>query len=89
MKKLLFAAVAVGMMSTSAMALEGSVNKIITKSDGTIKIVIETTGRILDGTAEANKAMLAVALTARSATYTVEAFSDGTKWTNISILPAP
>ena len=90
MKKILIAVVAAGLMVTGAMAVEGTITKIETKSDGSVKVILEktaggNTGKVLDGTPEANKAMLAVALTAKSTGATVDAYNDGTKWTNITI----
>ena len=95
MKKILLAAIAVGMMSTSAMALVGTVEKIQIKSDGEVTIVLKKldgTGNarhILAGTADANKAMLAAALTAKSTSATVEMYNDATSWTNITLITAP
>ena len=94
MKKVLMAVLAAGLMVTSASALEGKITKVITKSTGEVKVVLAITGggvsaKVLNGTADANKAMLAVALTANSTDKTVEMYDDGVKWTYISIIPTP
>jgi len=44
MKKLMTSLVAVALMSTSAMAITGTINSIIAKSDGTVKVQIEENG---------------------------------------------
>ena len=91
MKKILLAAVLAGLMSTSVMALEGTVSKVMMLSDGTATISILqldgiTRTKAVAGTAAANSAMIAIALTAKSAgTSTVEAYHDGTIWTTLII----
>ena len=94
MNKMLLATLVAGLMSVSAMAVEGTIGKVTVKSDGTIKIVLAKTAggniaKVLGGTADSDKAMLAVALTAKSSGATVDAYNDGTIWTNISILSQP
>lgn len=89
MKKLLLSIVAVGLMSTSLMAIEGKVNYIKVKNDGSITVEIlkaDTTVKenLLVGTADAVKAMLAMALTAKTTDSTVTVYSgtvdEGTGW---------
>ncbi len=95
MKRLLLAVVVVGLMSTGAMALDGTISKVIVKSDGVVKVVLEKTSggpfarTIACDTMDADKAMLAVALTAQSTGATIEAYADSTRWTYMSIIPTP
>ncbi len=91
MKKLLLATLVAGLMSTSALALDGTITKISITSSGVTKIIITTsTGSstkktIGDISSDAGKAMLAIALTAKSAGDPVEAYHDGTSWTALSV----
>ena len=91
MKKILLTAVAVGIMVTSGMA--GTVSKIVAKSDGVIRVGIiknETEYvKPLSGTSDANKAMLAVSLTALSSGADVESTQDSGAWSSITILKQP
>ncbi len=71
MKKMLLAALAVGLMSTSAMAADGKITQIKVQGDNTITIYLTddtNTLRVqkLVGTPEGIKAMFATALTAKS-----------------------
>ena len=91
MKKVLVAAIAASLMSVTAMATEGTISAVIVKSDGSVKVTLakaaggSTTKAVNGATADANKAMLATALTAKSSGATVDAFNDGTIWTNITL----
>ena len=73
MKKAFIVATLVSLITTSAFALvEGKINTVKVDSDGTIKISLlkadqtVTYEQQLDGTADAIKAMYAMALTAKS-----------------------
>lgn len=90
MKKLLLAVAVASLMSVSAMATEGTIGNVIVRSDGVVKVVLaKTTGggttRLIGGEVDAQKAMLALVLTAKSTGATVDAYNDGTYWTNITM----
>ncbi len=91
MKKILLSVIAVGLMSVSAMAHEGTISKITVKSDGTASMILLRTDTVLvnkriDGsTPDANKAMIAVILTAKSQGATVDANTNGAIWTGITL----
>ena len=88
MKKMLLAAIAVGMMSTSAMALDGTITKIIV-STGSVKVGLTsgatTYAKAIDVDTNVGRAMLATALTAKTTQKPVSAFHDGTSWTYIEV----
>ncbi len=93
MKKILITAIAVGLLSTSAMAVDGKISQIqITAADlKVIKIIDGATSveksQKLVGTPEAIKAMLAVVLTAKASnadvTLTTGTGDNGTGWNNV------
>jgi len=73
MRKVLVSLMAVGLLSSSAMAFMGKVTQIVAKSNGVILVQVTPTDSNLPvkknglvGTADAKKAMLAIALTAKS-----------------------
>lgn len=89
MKKILLSTLLVGLMSTSLMAIEGKINSIKVKNDGNIfveilKVDTSVKENQLVGTADAVKAMLAMALTAKTSDATVQVYSgtvsEGTGW---------
>lgn len=89
MKKILFIAAAVSLISSSLLAVDGKVNSVKMKSDGVaaMEIILADTSVInkpLVGTADAIKAMFAMALTAKTGGYDVTVFSgtvpEGTGW---------
>ena len=86
MKKILLAAI---IMSVGAFAADGTVSSVMLKSNGVVKMTLKRTSdsemleRVINGTAEANKAMLATILTAKSTGATLDAYSDGITWTKI------
>ncbi len=91
MKKLLLATLVAGLMSVNAMAVDGTVGDVIVKADGTIKMYLvkaDGTGKInktiVGVDADAKKAMLATALTAKSGGSNIAAYHDGTSWTTIT-----
>ena len=89
MKKILLPIITVGLMTVSAMGADGTVENIMIKNDGTIKMVLKKSidsslmERTIAGTPEANSAMLATLLTAKTTNAIVDAYSDGTNWTKI------
>ena len=89
MKKILLPIITVGLMTVSAMGADGTVENIMIKNDGTIKMVLKKSidsslmERTIAGTPEANNAMLATLLTAKTTNAIVDAYSDGTNWTKI------
>ncbi len=89
MKKMILATLATGIMSVGVFAADGTVNTVVIKVDGVVKMELKKAIddslmlRTIDGTVEANKAMLATVLTAKSSGATIDAYSDGTKWTKI------
>ncbi len=90
MKKLLLAVAVAGLVSVSAMATEGTISRVIVSSNGEVKVVLEKTDggsitKLIGGTVDAEKAMLALALTAKSTGDTVDGYNDGTTWTKIII----
>ncbi len=71
MKKLLFSAFLIGAMSSNLMAIDGTVSSITAKDDGSIRVDVtdagsHVTSKALAGTTDAIKAMLAIALTAKT-----------------------
>ena len=95
MKKILFVAAAVSVISSSLMATDGTVNSIKVKSDGVVAMEIVNSAdqslinKPLVGTADAVKAMLAIALTAKTSNSNITVFSgtvpEGTGWKTIVI----
>lgn len=77
MKKMFLATLVVGLMSTSVMALDGTIGLIKAQANGAVVVGIIKTdlspGPVgsLVGTDDAKKAMLAIALTAKSSTANV------------------
>jgi len=89
MKKIILATIVASLMTTSAMAFLGKVERIILKSDGTTKIVVKAgdslVSRDLPTDAEIKKAMLAAAMTAYSTKSTVNVNKDATTWTELTL----
>ena len=94
MKKILLAALAVGLMSTSAIAVDGKITQIKVQSDNTIVVYLTDTSNILSiqklvGTPEAIKSMYAAVLTAKSTNADVGlsqgTADNGTGWANVFI----
>lgn len=93
MKKILIAAVAVGLITTSAMAVDGKISQVqITAANLNVVKIIDGTSSVeksqkLVGTPDAIKAMLAVVLTAKASnadvTLTTGAGDNGTGWNNV------
>lgn len=71
MKKLFMSIIVIGVISTNAIAIEGKVEWVLVKADGTITVKVSTFPKQLVGTAEAIKAMYAAALTAKNSGATV------------------
>lgn len=88
MKKLLLAVIAAGLMSTSVLAMDGVVSKIVVTST-TVKIGIlsggSTYAKLVDVETAVGRAMLATALTAKTTQKPVAAFHDGTSWNYIEV----
>lgn len=89
MKKIILTTIVASLMATSAMAFLGKVERIILKSDGTTKVVVNASGNLvlrgLPADAEIKKAMLAAAMTAYSTQSTVSVNKDATTWTEFSL----
>lgn len=94
MKKMLMAAVAVGMMATSTMAgqVTGSVTKVVLNAgQGFAKVCITDSNpttycKKVDVSTDIGKATYASALTAKSSgNSTVVGFHDGTNWTYLEV----
>ena len=62
---------AMGVMTVSAFGLDGTVTDVTIKSDGTMLLKVGTTQKTIVGTPEAQKAMFATALTAKTSGATV------------------
>ena len=94
MKKLLIA-LAICFISTNVMALEGTIDSMLSNNTGVTKVRLANTAGGLTGTipiigtAEAQKAMIALALTAKSTGATVDLWYgtvDGsTGWYSVTI----
>ena len=86
MKKILISVIAVSLMAVSAFAAEGTISTVRIMEDGTILVKVGTVFKQLAGsTADANKAMYAAVLTAKSTGATVTAFQNDTGWKLIEI----
>ncbi len=92
MKKMLLAIFAAGLMSSSLIAAVGTVDLVQVLSDGTVKIRILKEDSTLTaitpcvGTVEANKAMLAIALTAKTSGSTVKTIYGNSGWESIMLM---
>lgn len=85
MKKLLSVAIVAGMMSTSAMALEGTVvsimvNATIVKIGIQLKGTTDIVSKKVDPSSDLGKVMIASAMTAKVQENNIEAYHDGTNW---------
>lgn len=89
MKKIILAAVAVSLMSTSAFAwVTGTLKRVEIHPTGPVIVVATSSGdvvRRVSTTAELQKQILAVALTAQSRGATVDMLPEGGYWTRIRI----